>query len=101
MPCTFKRPITNFGVISKTTAPNQFRIVSSIYLQNLKVRQLPEPELLAIFKGYSKCEITFVDSLSVMLLCFVKTLCNADDADIQDNAPTQRFCTVHYLLLLQ
>ena len=48
---------------------NYFRIVSSGYLQNLKVRQLPKPPLRVIFKSCSKWEMTFVDSLSVTFLC--------------------------------
>ena len=36
----------------------QFRVVSSIYLQNLKVEQQPEQELLANFNDFEKQEIT-------------------------------------------
>ena len=32
--------------------------------------ELPEPELDTVFKGYSKWEITFVDSLSVTLCAY-------------------------------
>ena len=46
----------------------QFRIVFSIYLRSLMVRQLPELELYEICKGYSKWKIIFVDSLSVTFL---------------------------------
>ena len=52
--------MTSFGVSSESKLI-QFRIVSSSYLQNLKVRQLPESELYAVFKGYSIWEIIFAD----------------------------------------
>ena len=61
---SFEGAMTSSGVMSKAIC-HKFRIVFSIYLQNLNVRQLPEPELKAIFEDYSKWEINFVDSLSV------------------------------------
>ena len=60
----------------------QFSFVSSCYLQNIKVRQLPEPELEAIFKGYSKWELAF---------------CHAGDADIQNCAPARNVFTGNFL----
>ena len=57
----------DFDVIAKQSLI-QFRIASSCYLQNFKVRQLPKPKLWAMFKSYSNWEITFVDSLPCDLI---------------------------------
>ena len=43
----------------------RLRVISSMYLQNLKVWKLTEPELQAFFYDYWKQEITFVESLFV------------------------------------
>ena len=59
--------------------------LSPIYLQNLKVRQLPEPELLASFQKLLKMRNYFVDWLSATHLCayiLQSIFCHAGEADI-------------------
>ena len=46
----------------------QFRIVSSIYLQNIKVGQHPKKELFGNFNDYSKWQTAFLYSLFVTLV---------------------------------
>ena len=57
----YKEALTSFGFRAKQWLI-QFRVVSSTYLQNLKVWKLTEPALQAIFYDYSKQELTFVKS---------------------------------------
>ena len=57
----------------------KFRVVFSIYLQTLKVRQLPKHELYAIFKGYSKWEIALWSRCSLSVKRFVKVFFHASE----------------------
>ena len=64
-----------------------------MYLQNLKVGKLTEPELQKMFYDYSKQEITFVESffcgVDVRSRHFEKNFCHVRNADIQDYAPAR------------
>ena len=80
----------------------QFRIVSSCYLQNLKVRQLPKHELKNFFeeclpktKNYF-CVLALYDAF-VRSRRFVKTFCQAGAADIQVYAHAQSIFTEIFL----
>ena len=80
----------------------QFRIVSSCYLQNLKVRQLPKHELKHFFeeclpknKNYF-CVLALYDAF-VRSRRFVKTFCQAGEAVVQDYAHAQSIFTEIFL----
>lgn len=81
----------------------KFRVVSSIDLQNVMVRQLPKQELLSNFKIYSKRSTAFVYSLSVTFFgCsrrFEKAFGAAGEPDVQDYAPAQNISTANFLYI--
>ena len=63
-----KRAMASFGLMS-IVITHSIQNCHLIYLQDLKVRQQTEQELLANSRDYSKQETTFVYLWSIMFSC--------------------------------